>query len=925
MERCGWIGVGAGLFCLAIGAPGVRAQDASLHDVVWRTPSQDCGGSMPLGNGEVGLNAWVEPDGDLLFYVARTDSWGDNGRLLKLGRVRIELDPAPSTGPGFETRLSLADATLVVSYGEGSVGLRLWVDAHHPIVCVSVEAERPVAVTAVLEPWRTERHELPSIEVSDVLLDRSRPGSQHAPTFVEPDELLRDQVGRIGWFHHNARSNGPALTARIQGLDGLQRPDPLLHRTFGAVVVAEGGRRIDDARLLSPAASSHLFQVCALTRHPASPEEWLEAVDGVLASAGERSFDERRAAHEEWWEEFYSRSWISITSSADSPPPAMIPDNRHPVRVGVDQKGGNRFAGEFGRVSLFDRALDEEAIRRLSETGRDRALPASDGLLFSGAPGAGVLEGSEDWRFPRGLTLEAWIRPGELPPGGGRVLDKITPGQDDGFLFDTHPGSSLRLITASGALVRPDALPPREWSHAAAVVDPSRGLRALYLDGERIAGDQTELLDDAQVVSRAYALQRFVDACAGRGRYPIKFNGSIFTVPHAGTPGDADYRRWGPGYWWQNTRLPYLSMCASGDFEMVQPLFRMYAGDLMPLFRHRTRLYFGHGGAFVPECIYFWGEVFSETYGWTPFDERGEDKLQTSGWHKWEWVSGLELVWMMLDWHEYTQDEAFLEEQLLPAAHEVLTFFDEHYPVGEDGRLVMHPSQALETWWECTDPMPEVAGLHAVTARLLALPPERTGEARRAHWNALRAKLPELPTHTVEGVPMLAPAGEFASKRNIENPELYAVFPFRLVSFEKPNVDLGLAALEHRWDRGHFGWRQDDLFMAHLGLAEQARANLVARARQWHPGSRFPAFWGPNYDWVPDQDHGGVLMRTLQAMLLQTDGRAIHLLPAWPKDWNARFRLHAPYRTQIKCEFRDGEIRSLDIDPDSRAKDVVRR
>ena len=172
---------------------------------------------------------------------------------------------------------------------------------------------------------------------------------------------------------------------------------------------------------------------------------------------------------------------------------------------------------------------------------------------------------------------------------------------------------------------------------------------------------------------------------------------------------------------------------------------------------------------------------------------------------------------------------------------------------------------------------------------------------------------------------MLAPAERFEQKRNIENPELYAVFPFRLVSFEKPNADLGRAALEHRWDRGHVGWRQDDLFMTHLGLAEQARANLVNRARTVHEGSRFPAFWGPNYDWVPDQDHGGVLMRARQTMLVQTEGRKIHLRPAWPKHWEAEFTLHAPYRTTISGKVRDGRVEDLVVVPESRRKDIVIR
>ncbi|GAF97738.1 unnamed protein product, partial [marine sediment metagenome] len=99
--------------------------------------------------------------------------------------------------------------------------------------------------------------------------------------------------------------------------------------------------------------------------------------------------------------------------------------------------------------------------------------------------------------------------------------------------------------------------------------------------------------------------------------------------------------------------------------------------------------------------------------------------------------------------------------------------------------------------------------------------------------------------------------------------------------------------------------------------------NLVGRAKNSHRGSRFPAFWGPNYDWIPDQDHGGVLMKALQAMLLQTDGSRIFLLPAWPKDWNVEFRLHAPAKTTIECTYRDGKVRSLTVTPPERKADLV--
>jgi len=84
---------------LASTADGVRAADPlDAYNVVWDTPSNDHNGSMPIGNGETGLNVWVEPSGDLVFLISRTDSWDENERLCKLGRVRVKFTPGLAGG-----------------------------------------------------------------------------------------------------------------------------------------------------------------------------------------------------------------------------------------------------------------------------------------------------------------------------------------------------------------------------------------------------------------------------------------------------------------------------------------------------------------------------------------------------------------------------------------------------------------------------------------------------------------------------------------------------------------------------------------------------------------------------------------------------------------------------------------------------------
>ena len=85
----------------------------------------------------------------------------------------------------------------------------------------------------------------------------------------------------------------------------------------------------------------------------------------------------------------------------------------------------------------------------------------------------------------------------------------------------------------------------------------------------------------------------------------------------------------------------------------------------------------------------------------------------------------------------------------------------------------------------------------------------------------------------------------------------------------------------------------------------------------------FPAFWGPNFDWVPDQEHGGVLMKATQSMLMQVDGEKIFLLPAWPGDWNVNFKLHAPKQTTIECRLENGAVVDLKVTPESRRQDII--
>ena len=442
--------------------------------------------------------------------------------------------------------------------------------------------------------------------------------------------------------------------------------------------------------------------------------------------------------------------------------------------------------------------------------------------------------------------------------------------------------------------------------------------------------------NEAFAVSQAYTLQRWVQACAGRGAYPIKFNGSLFTVDAVdafwkfpeGQYAGPDYMRWGGPYWFQNTRLIYWPMLASGDYDQMAPLFAMYR-NMLPLLKERARRYFGHDGVHFSETTEIWGLNRDVCFG-----KDNPGFYPTSTYMKYNWDCGLELSTMLLAYYQHTQDQAFVGETLLPIADQVVTFYEQHYQRDKDGKLHIYPSQALETWQNTENPTTVLAGMRVVLAGLLALPESLTTSEQRTRWTRVLGEMKEVPIAEEAGKKWIKPAYVFSDKKNAEHPELYAVFPYPIYGVGKPDLEIGLETFARRANKRTGGWQQDAIQAALLGQTADAKSFLLqnvttenlmggATEKAKRPDSRFPAFWGPNFDWIPDQCNGSVILSTLQYMLMQTDGKKIILLPAWPKEWNASFKLHAPYQTTVEGQVENGKVVDLKVTPESRRKDVI--
>jgi hypothetical protein len=172
---------------------------------------------------------------------------------------------------------------------------------------------------------------------------------------------------------------------------------------------------------------------------------------------------------------------------------------------------------------------------------------------------------------------------------------------------------------------------------------------------------------------------------------------------------------------------------------------------------------------------------------------------------------------------------------------------------------------------------------------------------------------------------MIQPALHYERVNNTETMQLYPVFPWRMYGVGKPDLDIARNTYQNDSlavkFRSHVGWKQDLIWAACLGLTDEA-ARLV-KMKMGDGPHRFPAFWGPGFDWTPDHNWGGSGMIGMQEMLMQEYDGKIYLFPAWPRDWDVRFKLHASGNTIVEATLKGGKVVQLKVTPSERQKDLV--
>jgi hypothetical protein len=426
---------------------------------------------------------------------------------------------------------------------------------------------------------------------------------------------------------------------------------------------------------------------------------------------------------------------------------------------------------------------------------------------------------------------------------------------------------------------------------------------------------------EAEYEERLWHANLYALACGMGGLYPMRFNGGPFLL-------DRDTRSWDYGYWGQNMRLVYFPMLAAGHYAFVRQYIDWYLGN-QAFVAAQTRALFGIDGLAWRETQSCWGADTASSLA---------EPNEVMHYH---FTNNLEFCLLMELYYRATGDEEFLRDRFYPVLCGILEFFRQFATPGDDGRLHLQPAGAIEVWPQMIDPQSEICGLHHFLPRALVWG-EQYGEdaAVLAGWRDFQARLPEIPVgrwHVdwtydqgihderwltrcelcEDGIylPAAGQTRERTRRINMENAELYIVFPWDQVNLDSPDADR--RRIENTWNHRTWryqnnGWAQDAVQLARLGWREELRLALREQTSyaQRFPNGLFispaqPRFHGLLTE-VPYFDTAGVHLTALQEMFVQNQDGLLKLAPAVPETWSGECRLHALDGVQVDLRVREG-------------------
>ena len=465
-----------------------------------------------------------------------------------------------------------------------------------------------------------------------------------------------------------------------------------------------------------------------------------------------------------------------------------------------------------------------------------------------------------------------------------------------------------------------------------------------------------------EFMARVRNLHLYYMAATSRGALPPKWNGSLFNT-------EGDTRGWGTQFWVWTTEMLYFPLFAADAIDLTEPYFDMYRRHLPACERAAQQRWGVTAGAFYPETTPFDGpvvlsdevaqEVQDLLLGRKPHTQLSEHANAqcifdghlrvTRSPHDGRYTyishvisSGSELAIQAWWRYRYTGDTEWLHTHAYPLLRGTVEFYRHLVRKDADGLYHLHGTNAHEDFWGVKDSIMDLAAIRGTTplairaAEILELDTDL-----RARWRGLLDELAPYALGSDRGAKALS-AGALADdvwaaghledvdcQHNPEDVWLNPVFPFEDWTLEtrQPALDQMVQKIL-------------DLAPRHLSVLGGAQTNTAIRtpiaAVRAGRGEELPLilasyyaafrlrlpngmslFEGPQAHSI---EHLGCLTTVLQEGLLQSvsprpgQPEIVNVFPAWPKAWNASFRLLARGGFLVTATFRHSEVAFVELE-----------
>ena len=464
----------------------------------------------------------------------------------------------------------------------------------------------------------------------------------------------------------------------------------------------------------------------------------------------------------------------------------------------------------------------------------------------------------------------------------------------------------------------------------------------------------------AELMQRVRYLHMYYMASTSRGALPPKWNGSLFIT-------EGDDRQWGSQFWIWTMEMLYFPLLAADAVELTGSYFDMYVRQL-PECEVAARQRWNSQGAYFPETTAFDGptvladdvalEFQDVLLGRKPHTELSDRALAQCQFDshlrcvinpregRYTWIShvassGSELA--VQAWWRYrcTGDRKWLQTHAYPLLRGTVEFYRHLVRKGKDGRYHVHGTNAHEDFWGVTDGIMDLAAIRG-TAPLAIRAAEilEVDAELRAAWGEFLENLAPYPMGSDPRSKALAggvladdvwAAGHLGDVNGQHNPEdvwLNPVFPFEdwTLATRQPTLDkivLKTLDLAPRHASVLGGAKlntaiRTPIAVSRAGRSSELPAVLASYYAAFSPLSNgMSLFEGPNAQSI---EHLGLISMTLQEALLQSVSarpggpEIINVFPAWPKEWDASFRMLARGGFLVTAAASSGEVKFVEIE-----------